>query len=152
MQARAAVMPERFGRWTIETLEVAEPGPQEVLVRVVASGICQTDVHARDGFFPIPCPAVYGHEGAGIVEQVGSAVTTLKPGAASAKTCGDRVSILAPSARMRAAAARQAASLSLPQTHIMPTWVTNEPSPAISGKDSRIWSPRIASWDTSGIR
>ena len=80
MQARAAVMPERHGRWTLETVEVAEPGPQEVLVRVVASGICQTDVHARDGFFPMPCPAVYGHEGAGVVEQVGSAVTTLKPG------------------------------------------------------------------------
>jgi aryl-alcohol dehydrogenase len=80
MQARAAVMPERHGRWTIETLEVAEPGPQEVLVRVVASGICQTDVHARDGFFPIPCPAVYGHEGAGVIERVGRAVTTLKPG------------------------------------------------------------------------
>ena len=71
-------MPERHGRWTIETLEVAEPGPQEVLVRVVASGICQTDVHARDGFFPIPCPAVYGHEGAGVVERVGRAVTTLQ--------------------------------------------------------------------------
>ncbi len=41
MQARAAVMPEPHGRWTIETLEVAEPGPQEVLVRVVASGICR---------------------------------------------------------------------------------------------------------------
>jgi aryl-alcohol dehydrogenase len=80
MQARAAVMPERHGRWTLDTVEVAEPGPQEVLVRVVASGICQTDVHARDGFFPIPCPAVYGHEGAGVVEQVGSAVTTLKAG------------------------------------------------------------------------
>ena len=47
MQARAAVMPERHGRWTLDTVEVAEPGPQEVLVRVVASGICQTDVHAR---------------------------------------------------------------------------------------------------------
>ena len=80
MQAQAAVMPERHGRWTIETLDVAEPGPREVRVRVVASGICQTDVHARDGFFPIPCPAVFGHEGAGVVEQVGSAVTTLKPG------------------------------------------------------------------------
>lgn len=80
MHTRAAVMPERHGRWTLETLEVAEPGPQEVLVRVVASGICQTDVHARDGFFPIPCPAVYGHEGAGIVERVGSGVTTLQPG------------------------------------------------------------------------
>src|SRR5499425_3268826 len=80
MQARAAVMPERHGRWTIETLEVAEPGPQKVLVRVVASGICQTDVHARDGFFPMPFPAVFGHEGAGVVEQVGRAVTTLNPG------------------------------------------------------------------------
>ncbi len=80
MQARAAVMPERHGRWTLDTVEVAEPGPQEVLVRVVASGICQTDVHARDGFFPIPCPAVYGHEGAGVVERVGRAVTTLTPG------------------------------------------------------------------------
>ena len=80
MQARAAVMPERHGRWTIETVDVAEPGPNEVLVRVIASGICQTDVHARDGFFPIPCPAVYGHEGAGIVERVGSAVSSLVPG------------------------------------------------------------------------
>lgn len=80
MQATAAVMAERHGRWTIETLDVAEPGPQEVLVRVVASGICQTDVHARDGFFPIPCPAVYGHEGAGVIERVGAEVTTLKPG------------------------------------------------------------------------
>ena len=80
MQARAAVMSERHGRWTIETLDVADPGPYEVRVRVVASGICQTDVHARDGFFPIPCAAVFGHEGAGVVERVGSAVTTLKPG------------------------------------------------------------------------
>ena len=80
MQTRAAVMPVRHGRWSIETLEVAEPGPDEVLVRVIASGICQTDVHARDGFFPIPCPAVYGHEGAGIVERIGAAVTTLAPG------------------------------------------------------------------------
>jgi len=80
MQARAAVMPKPHGRWTIEMLEVAEPGPQEILVRVVASGICQTDVHARDGFFPIPCPAVFGHEGAGVVERVGSAVTALQPG------------------------------------------------------------------------
>ena len=80
MQASAAVMPVRHGRWSIEAVEVAEPAANEVMVRVVASGICQTDVHARDGFFPIPCPAVYGHEGAGIVERVGAEVTTLKPG------------------------------------------------------------------------
>ena len=80
MQAHAAVMPQPQGRWSIETLDVAEPGPREALVRVVASGICQTDVHARDGFFPIPTPAVYGHEGAGIVERIGSEVTSLAPG------------------------------------------------------------------------
>lgn len=80
MQVEAAVMPERSGRWQIESLDLAEPGPKEVLVRVVASGICQTDVHARDGFFPVPWPAVYGHEGAGIVERVGGAVTSVRPG------------------------------------------------------------------------
>ena len=92
MRARAAVMSERYGRWTIEPLEVADPGPQEVRVRDVASGICQTDVHARDGFFPIPFPAVFGHEGAGVVEQVGRAVTTLKPGdhvIMANPSCGD---------------------------------------------------------------
>src|SRR5207342_1767823 len=60
VQVTAAVMPERSGRWSLETLELADPGPREVVVRVVASGICQTDVHARDGFFPLPWPAVYG--------------------------------------------------------------------------------------------
>ena len=74
MQARAAVMPSGM-----DAGRSKRPGGRAgtaggVLVRVVASGICQTDVHARDGFFPIPCPAVCGHEGAGVVEQVGSAV------------------------------------------------------------------------------
>jgi len=81
METQAAVVAECGGPWAIETLEVAEPGPREVRVRVVASGICQTDVHARDGFFPhLRWPAVYGHEGAGVVESVGSGVTTLAPG------------------------------------------------------------------------
>ena len=80
MQVTAAVMPERSGRWSLETLELAEPAPHEVIVRVAASGICQTDVHARDGFFPLPWPAVYGHEGAGVVERVGAAVTGVAPG------------------------------------------------------------------------
>jgi len=80
MQVTAAVMPERSGRWSLERLELADPAPHEVIVRVVASGVCQTDVHARDGFFPLPWPAVYGHEGAGIVERVGAAVTGLAPG------------------------------------------------------------------------
>ena len=80
MQVTAAVMPERSGRWSLEQLELVDPAPHEVIVRVVASGICQTDVHARDGFFPVPWPAVYGHEGAGIIECVGSAVTEVAAG------------------------------------------------------------------------
>jgi aryl-alcohol dehydrogenase len=80
MKVTAAVMPERSGRWGLETLDLADPGPREVVVRTVASGICQTDVHARDGFFPLGWPAVYGHEGAGIVERVGAAVTEVVPG------------------------------------------------------------------------
>ncbi|MCL4800955.1 MAG: NAD(P)-dependent alcohol dehydrogenase [Burkholderiales bacterium] len=80
MKVTAAVMPERSGRWALETLELADPGPHEVVVRTVASGICQTDVHARDGYFPLEWPAVYGHEGAGVVERVGSAVSGVAPG------------------------------------------------------------------------
>ena len=80
MKVTAAVMPERSGRWSLEALELVDPAPHEVVVRVVASGICQTDVHARDGFFLLPWPAVYGHEGAGVVERVGSAVTELAAG------------------------------------------------------------------------
>jgi aryl-alcohol dehydrogenase len=73
-------MPERSGRWSLEELELVDPAPHEVVVRVVASGICQTDVHARDGYFPVPWPAVYGHEGTGIVERVGAAVKAVAPG------------------------------------------------------------------------
>src|SRR5499433_4552030 len=65
----------------IETLDLAAPLADEVLVRIVASGICHTDLHARDGYFPnLPYPVVCGHEGAGIIEQVGAAVTDLAPG------------------------------------------------------------------------
>ncbi len=80
MLAQAALMREPHGHWSMETVTVAEPGPDEVRVRVLASGVCQTDMHARDGFFPMPCPAVYGHEGAGIVEKVGAGVTHVAPG------------------------------------------------------------------------
>jgi aryl-alcohol dehydrogenase len=80
MEATAAVVYKRGGPFHIERVELAEPGAGELLVRVVASGICQTDVHARDGYFPIRYPAVYGHEGAGIVERTGYGVEKVKPG------------------------------------------------------------------------
>jgi aryl-alcohol dehydrogenase len=80
MQIKAAVVRERSGPFAIETVELCEPRPDEVIVCVVASGMCQTDLHGRDGYFDSPYPAVYGHEGAGVVHAVGSAVHGLAPG------------------------------------------------------------------------
>jgi len=80
MQIKAAVVRERSGPFVIDTLELCDPRPEELIVRVVASGMCQTDLHGRDGYFPSPYPAVYGHEGAGMVHAVGAAVRGFKPG------------------------------------------------------------------------
>src|SRR6201981_1300736 len=80
MQITAAVVRERSARFTIDTLELCDPRPDEVIVRVVASGMCQTYPAGRDGYFASPYPAVYGHEGAGVVHAVGSAVASLAPG------------------------------------------------------------------------
>jgi aryl-alcohol dehydrogenase len=80
MEITAAVVREKFGAFTIETLELTDPRPDEALVRIVASGMCQTDLHGRDGYYNTPYPAVYGHEGAGVVQAVGKSVTKFKPG------------------------------------------------------------------------
>src|SRR5271170_3939378 len=80
MRIKAAVVSEKSGPFVIETLELCEPRPQELIVRVVASGMCQTDLHGRDGYFASPYPAVYGHEGAGVVHAIGSAVRSFAPG------------------------------------------------------------------------
>ncbi len=63
-----------------DELEVRDPGSHEVVVRVLAAGLCHTDVSVIDGTIPWPAPAVLGHEGAGIVERVGGSVTTVRPG------------------------------------------------------------------------
>ncbi len=76
----AAVARAHKAPLTIETLQLDDVRPNEARVRLVATGICHTDAVARDGIYPTPLPAVLGHEGAGIVEQVGAAVTTVKPG------------------------------------------------------------------------
>lgn len=80
MKIKAAVVRELKAPLTIETLELDEPRPNEARVRLVATGVCHTDAIVRDGVYPMPLPAVLGHEGAGVVEQVGSGVTTVKPG------------------------------------------------------------------------
>lgn len=76
----AAVVRGVRAPFTIERLHLDEVRPNEARVRLVATGVCHTDAVVRDGIYPTPMPAVLGHEGAGVVEQVGSAVTTVKPG------------------------------------------------------------------------
>ena len=63
-----------------DELEVRGPGPNEVQVRMQAAGVCHSDLSVIDGTIPFPAPAVLGHEGAGIVEAVGDAVRSVKPG------------------------------------------------------------------------
>jgi aryl-alcohol dehydrogenase len=77
---RAAVAREPRADLVIESLELDELRPNEVLVRMVASGVCHTDAIVRDQVYPTPLPAVLGHEGAGIVERVGESVRTVVPG------------------------------------------------------------------------
>ncbi len=92
MQITAAVVNEKSAPFVIDTLELTAPRPDEVIVRVVASGMCQTDLHGRDGYFASPYPAVYGHEGAGVVHAVGAAVRDFVPGdhvVMSYPWCGD---------------------------------------------------------------
>jgi S-(hydroxymethyl)glutathione dehydrogenase/alcohol dehydrogenase len=63
-----------------DALEVRAPGAGEVMVRMVAAGVCHSDQSVLDGTIPFPTPVVMGHEGAGVVEEVGSEVTTVAPG------------------------------------------------------------------------
>ncbi|HEV8675902.1 MAG TPA: Zn-dependent alcohol dehydrogenase [Methylomirabilota bacterium] len=80
MQAKAAVLYELKQPLVVEELEVLEPGPHEVLVRYVATGICHSDLHVITGDLPHPLPVVLGHEGAGVVERVGPGVEGVRPG------------------------------------------------------------------------
>jgi len=64
----------------VDDLEIRRPGPGEVLVAVAAAGLCHSDLSVLDGTIPFPVPVVLGHEGAGVVEEVGSGVTHVRPG------------------------------------------------------------------------
>lgn len=80
MKITAAVARARFGAFAVETVDLCDPRDDEMLVEVTASGMCQTDLHGRDGYYGTPLPAVFGHEGAGIVRAIGRGVTKFKPG------------------------------------------------------------------------
>jgi len=80
MEITAAVCRTPGAPLSIESLELEHPRDTEILVRVVAAGVCHTDLVVRDGMLPTPPPVVLGHEGAGVVERVGSAVTKVAVG------------------------------------------------------------------------
>jgi aryl-alcohol dehydrogenase len=80
MQITAAVARHNESPLTIENLELDSLRDNEVRVRMVASGVCHTDAAVRDGLNGTPLPAVLGHEGSGVVDAVGSSVTSVVPG------------------------------------------------------------------------
>ncbi|CAG4895954.1 NAD(P)-dependent alcohol dehydrogenase [Paraburkholderia saeva] len=79
MQIKAALAMANKGPLTIEDIDMDEPGPGELVVRIVATGLCHTDLTVLANV-PLPWPAILGHEGAGVVEKVGAGVTKVSPG------------------------------------------------------------------------
>lgn len=91
-KARAAVLRGLGQPWVIEDVVVASPRDDEVRIRIVGTGVCHTDIGCREGAMPVPMPIVLGHEGAGVVEAVGAAVTRVRVGdhvVLSFDSCGE---------------------------------------------------------------
>src|SRR3954452_2351448 len=80
LQYKAAVLHAAKTPLSIETVTAGELQPTDVLVRVHAAGLCHTDLEVIDGSLRYPMPIVLGHEAAGVVEEVGSAVTGVRKG------------------------------------------------------------------------
>ncbi|MGL6279441.1 MAG: alcohol dehydrogenase catalytic domain-containing protein, partial [Gaiella sp.] len=80
MKTRAALFHAVGEPFEVAELDVADPGPHDVVVRMHAVGICGTDLHQVKGEFQRPTPMVLGHEGAGVVEEVGVDVVSVQPG------------------------------------------------------------------------
>ena len=81
MKIRAAVLEEFAKPLAVQDVELDGPGPGEVLVRLAACGVCHTDLYTASGADPSGyAPTVLGHEGAGVVEDVGEGVTSVAPG------------------------------------------------------------------------
>jgi len=80
VRATAAVFDKLFTPFSVAEVDLDSPGPGEVLVQIVATGVCHTDAITRDGDLPFPPPGVLGHEGAGIVAEVGDGVTNVAVG------------------------------------------------------------------------
>ena len=80
MKMQAALLTEPNGQFLVEEVEIGEPKAGEVLVKMVASGVCHSDWHVATGTTKHPMPCITGHEGAGIVQAVGAGVSRIKVG------------------------------------------------------------------------
>src|SRR6201993_5555925 len=80
MRTTVAVVNEKGDDFSLEEVELEGPREDEVLVRIVATGICHTDIHLKDSLPDGMFPRVFGHEGAGVVEAVGSGVAGISVG------------------------------------------------------------------------
>lgn len=80
MKTKAAILWEVNTPWSVEEIELDAPKAGEVLVKIAASGLCHSDEHVLTGDIPFDLPMIGGHEGAGVVQQVGPGVSWLQPG------------------------------------------------------------------------
>lgn len=80
IEAKAAVLHEKGGDFRLEDVNIGPIRADEVLVRIIATGVCHTDLGIRQQVLPLPLPAVLGHEGSGVIEAIGDAVTSVRPG------------------------------------------------------------------------
>jgi threonine dehydrogenase-like Zn-dependent dehydrogenase len=80
VKTKAAVLTELHKPFEIIELDLDGPKDGEVLIRYVAAGLCHSDMHLSNGDLPPRFPIVGGHEGSGIIEEVGAGVTKVKPG------------------------------------------------------------------------
>src|SRR5690606_23088901 len=80
MRIQALVVERKDAPFALQELDLEEPGRDEALIRITASGICHTDAITRAGDMPMPFPCVLGHEGSGVVERVGEGVRKVAPG------------------------------------------------------------------------
>ncbi|WLP89032.1 NAD(P)-dependent alcohol dehydrogenase [Gordonia sp. NB41Y] len=92
MDVTAVVVPSVGAEFELSTVDLADPGPGEVRIKIAGVGLCHTDLAVKEGHLPFPLPGVLGHEGSGVIEAVGPGVTTLAVGdrvAVSFNSCGE---------------------------------------------------------------
>lgn len=80
MKAKIAIVPKKDGKFEMKDAQVSEPAAHEVLIKITATGLCHTDLSVKAGNLPSNFPVVLGHEGAGVVEKVGSHVSEFEKG------------------------------------------------------------------------